>query len=176
MGKVQKYELIEEGTEPYSILAEARELWHTDLDDAAIALAWEAKVRADTDGHVRLGKCVKVTELYREFADFNFIIVLNREVWNAPAWKKEQKMALMDHELCHAAPAYNEDTGEQKRDAADRLVWRTRRHDIEEFRSVVTHHGCYKADLLKFAEALLKSSGTPILAGLDEQERKEAVQ
>lgn len=74
----------------------------------------------------------------------------------------------MDHELCHAAPAYDEDTGEQKVDAADRLVWRVRRHDIEEFRSVVTHHGCYKADLEKFADALLKKQGSLLLDRMEE--------
>lgn len=172
MGKYQKYEVIETGTEPYGVLAEARELWHTDLDAAAIALAWEAKVKMDTDGHVRLGKCVKVTELYREFADFNFVIVLNREVWGSPEFSKEKKLALMDHELCHAAPAYDEDTGEQKRDAADRLVWRVRRHDIEEFRSVVTHHGCYKADLEKFADALLKKQGSLLLDRMESTAEK----
>jgi hypothetical protein len=169
MGKYQKYEAIEIDTEPepYGVLEEAREQWHSDLDDAAIALAWEAKVKMDTDGHVRLGKCVKVTELYREFADFNFVIVLNREVWNSPEFTGEKKLALMDHELCHAAPAYDDDTGEQKRDAADRLVWRVRRHDIEEFRSVVAHHGCYKADLEKFAEALLKKREAPLLDAME---------
>ena len=163
MSEYQKYEIIEVDTEPYAVLAEARELWHSDLEDAAIALAWEGKVKMDTDGHVRLGKCVKVTELYREFADFNFIIVLNREVWADPEFTKQKKIALMDHELCHAAPAYDEDTGYQKMDAANRLVWRVRRHDIEEFRSVVAHHGCYKADLEKFAETLLQKQGSLLL-------------
>lgn len=163
MSEYKKYEIIEDNTEPYAVLAEARELWHSDLDSAAIALAWEAKVKMDTDGLVRLGKCVKVTELYREFAEFNFIIVLNREVWESEEWTKEKKMALMDHELCHAAPAYDEDTGEQKVDAAGRLVWRMRKHDIEEFRSVVANHGCYKADLEKFAETLLQKQGSLLL-------------
>jgi Putative phage metallopeptidase len=163
MSKYQKYEVIETGTEPYNVLTEARELWHTDLDAAAIALAWEGKVKMDIDGHVRLGKCVKVTDLYREFAEFNFIIVLNREVWGDEQFTAEKKLALMDHELCHAAPAYDEDTGKQKVDAANRLVWRVRRHDIEEFRSVVAHHGCYKADLEKFAKTLLQKQGELVL-------------
>jgi Putative phage metallopeptidase len=174
MSKVKKYDLIEEKTEPYTVLAEARELWHTDLDDAAIALAWERKIRADTDGHVRLGKCVRVTELYREFSDFNFIIVLNREVWESPEFGRERKLALIDHELCHAAPALDDDTGEQKRDAAERLIWRIRKHDIEEFRSVVSHHGCYKRDLEMFAEALLRKNSPSLFT--NEAEERKAVQ
>ena len=81
-------------------------------------------------------------------------------------------MLFRSHELCHAAPAFDDDTGEQKVDAADRLVWRTRKHDIEEFRSVVTNHGCYKRDLMKFAEALLKKKETPIIPGLEPSKPK----
>jgi hypothetical protein len=173
--KAKKYELIEQGTEPWNVLTEARNEWHSDLDDAEIAVAWEAKITADMDGHIKLGKCVKVTELYREFADFNFIIVLNRDVWNSPDFGHDKKLALMDHELCHAAPIFDDDTGEQKIDAADRLMWRTRKHDIEEFRSVVAHHGCYKRDLEKFAETLLAKQKAPLLAQLEDRQ-KEAVQ
>lgn len=165
--KAKKYELIEPNTEPWQVLQEARELWHADLDQAEIAVAWEAKIKADTDGHLRLGKCVKVTELYREFSDFNFVIVLNRDVWNDPAFNHDKKIALVDHELCHAAPVFDDDTGEQKVDAADRLMWRIRKHDIEEFRSVVAHHGCYKRDLEKFAETLLQMRKAPLLTVLE---------
>lgn len=175
MGKIQKYELIDPTTEPYTVLAEAREAWHEDLHQAAIALAWEAKIKPDVDGHVKLGKCVKVTELYREFAEFNFIIVLNREVWNSPEFTPDKKLALMDHELCHAAPAFDDETGEQKLDAADRLVWRVRKHDIEEFRSVVAHHGCYKRDLEKFAEALLRKNQPELFAG-DQSSASQSLQ
>lgn len=164
----KKYELVEENTEPWSILTEARNEWHADLDAARFAVAWEAKIKADTDGHVKLGCCVKVTELYREFAD--------REVWESPEFGKDKKLALMDHELCHAAPAYDDDTGEQKVDAADRLVWRIRKHDIEEFRSVVAHHGCYKRDLEHFAETLLESQRNPSLPLLSNEPQAEVTQ
>ena len=52
--------------------------------------------------------------------------------------------------------------GFKKRDERDRIVWRTRKHDIEEFFDVVRRHGCYKRDLVAFAEALMKKKIAPL--------------
>lgn len=86
---------------------------------------------------------------------YDFIILLNQEVWNDKEFGPEKKAALIDHELCHAEVALARD-GEPKLDERGRRVWRTRKHDIEEFRAVVQRHGCYKYDLEKFAETLLR--------------------
>lgn len=104
-----------------------------------------------------LGKCIKASDLQRELVAYDFVILLNKEVWESPEFTEEKKRALVDHELCHAAPAEDKDTGEQKTDEKGRPVWRIRKHDIEEFRCIVERHGRYKSDLEAFAEALLKS-------------------
>ena len=65
------------------------------------------------------------------------------------------KYALIDHEMCHAAPVVNKE-GKHKKDERDRYVWRMRDHDIEEFHEIVKRHGIWKRDLEIFAEALLK--------------------
>lgn len=148
--------------EPYKILAEAREKWHTDLYQAKIALAWRKNLKPDVDGHMKLGMCVKASDLHREFWEWDFIILLNKEVWEDPEFTKERKLALMDHELCHAAPSLDKDL-DNRTDERGRQVWRIRRHDIEEFQSVVAHHGCYKQDLERFAESLMKKRNTPPL-------------
>jgi hypothetical protein len=147
-------------------MAEVRIKYHSDLNEAKIAIAWRIATKADKDGHLVLGKCVKASELQREFAEYDFVIVLNKEVWDNPDFDTEKKMALLDHELCHAAPQLDKyfDT---MRDERGRQIFRTRKHDIEEFRSVVAHFGCYKRDLESFAETLLKSS-----APLFEQQQK----
>lgn len=44
-----------------------------------------------------------------------------------------------------------------------RLLWRLRRHDVEEFRDVVTRHGFYKADLALFAKACFAHQKCPDL-------------
>ena len=148
--------------EPYKILREMREKFHPDLSKARIALAWRKKLKRDRDGHLILGKCVKASDLQRELVDWDFVILLNREVWFDDGFKPEKKRALVDHELCHADAARDKD-GFPKRDERDRFVWRTRKHDIEEFRDIVKRHGCYKADLEEFAKALLAKRSTPSL-------------
>lgn len=155
------FELIEDlESEPYRILAEMRR-FHEDTKGAAIALAWCKRLKADQDGILVLGKCVKVSDLYREFAAYDFVILLNREVWEDSEFTKEKKRALVDHELCHAAEALDEE-GEPKWDERGRRVFRSRKHEIEEFREIVQRHGCYKRDLELFAEALIKKRKTPL--------------
>lgn len=149
--------------EPYKILREMREKYHTDLSKARIALAWRKKLKRDVDGHLILGRCVKASDLQRELVNWDFVILLNREVWLDDAFTPEKKRALMDHELCHADAARDKD-GFPKRDERDRFVWRTRKHDIEEFRDVVKRHGCYKADLEEFAKALALKRSAPLFA------------
>jgi hypothetical protein len=169
MAKPKKinFELISEiendtQPEPYRILEEIRDANHRDIASARIALAWRKNEKADQDGHLVLGRCVKVSDLYKQFADYDFIIVLNREVWNDIEFTNAKKLALMDHELCHAAAAYDEETGERKMDERGRQVFRSRKHDIEEFEEVVTRHGCYKRDLERFAEALIQRRNNPL--------------
>jgi hypothetical protein len=157
------FELITDmNSEPYRVLAAVRKEHHSDLHKARIALAWRKGFKPDTDGHLVLGKCVKAPDLQRELVDWDFVILLNREVWMDQGWPIEKKRALLDHELCHAARAEDE-YGAQKEDERGRLVWRIRKHDIEEFQEVVTRHGCYKRDLENFARALLKSKNTQSL-------------
>lgn len=157
--KKVNFELIERepGKGVYALLDEIVEQFHEELADARIALAWRKALRPDSDGRLVLGKCIKVTDLHKEFHEYDFIILLNKEVWEDKEFTDDKKRALLDHELCHAAPAEDPKTGDQKTDERDRLVWRIRKHDIEEFRAIAERHGCYKNDLERFAEALLKS-------------------
>jgi hypothetical protein len=161
MGKRKKvnFELItNEESEPYQLLDEVRLAFHEELHGAHIALAWRKELKADTDGHLILGKCVKASDLQRELSEWDFVILLNKEVWVNRAFVVEKKKALLDHELCHAAPVFDEE-GEPKRDERDRLIWRIRKHDIEEFQGIIERHGCYKSDLERFAAAILKRQG-----------------
>ena len=100
---------------------------------------------------------------------FHFIIVLNKTIWEDPDFTPEKKLALMDHELCHAAPALDKDL-ERKYDERNRPLWRMRKHDIEEFTCIVLRHGCYKRDLERFAEAITKKQGAPLFAEKSEKQ------
>lgn len=161
MGKPKKinFELIADQEEPYRILASVRR-FHSDVADAEIALAWRTNLKPDKDGNLILGKCVKASDLQREFSNYDFVILLNREVWEDAEFTDDKKRALVDHELCHAAASTDEDG--IKWDERGRRVWRCRKHDIEEFYAIVQRHGCYKRDLELFAEALLKKRKAPL--------------
>lgn len=150
-----KVKLIPPGTAPYRMMEKIRRKHHLEIKQARIALAWRKKYKPDKDGHLVLGKCQKVTDIVKELAPYDFVILLNKEVWNDPEFGQKRQRALLDHELCHAAAVYNK-SGKQKKDIRGRFVFRMRDHEIEEFREIVERHGCYKKDLELFAEALLK--------------------
>jgi hypothetical protein len=162
--KPVNYELIAADAEPYRLLDGVR-VWHGDLAEARIALAWRINLNPDADGRLVLGKCQKVSDLHKELADYDFIVILNREAWDE--FSDAQRLALLDHELSHATVARDQD-GQPKLDERGRAVFRLRKHDIEEFRDVVARHGCYKEDLREFAEAVLEERKTPLLDVLSE--------
>lgn len=154
--KAINFEIIHESHVAYKLLNKIQGKFHRDLDDAKIALAWRKALKPDIDGRLVLGRCVKASDLQRELVKWDFVILLNKEVWDLEDFPTDKKEALIDHELCHAAVALDAD-GEPKIDEKGRQVWRTRKHDIEEFGDVVERHGLYKRDLERFAESLLKS-------------------
>jgi hypothetical protein len=160
---------MDNGHEPeaYRLLRQVRDKWHPDLEGAKIALAWRKRLKADKDGHLILGKCMKASDLQRELVNWDFVILLNQEVFQDTAFTLEKRLALIDHELCHATRALDKWFAPAN-DEKGRAVWRMRKHDIEEFRCIVDRYGCYKQDLVKFAEVLLKHGGNLVFPGMDE--------
>lgn len=149
-GAKANYSLVDQRDAAYGVLKDARG-WHDDLEKARIALAWRKEIKGDVDGKIVLGKCVKVSALHKEFSGFDFVIVLNKEFWDS--FDDAKRLALVDHELCHAAPALDKH-GIHRVDERGRWMWRMVKHEIEEFYCIVERHGCYKADLRRFAEAI----------------------
>jgi hypothetical protein len=147
---------------PHELLSEVRAENHFDTAKARIALAWKKGSKANCDGHIVLGFLMRATDLQRELVDYDFVIVLNKEVWEDPEFTTAQKRALLDHEMCHAARACDGD-GEPSIDTKGRPVWRTRGHDIEEFEEIVARHGCYKRDLERFAQTIIRRKNSPLL-------------
>lgn len=161
--KAVSYELIPRDTvvgQPmYELLDKLVSAHHDDLRDARIGLAWCTSWKPDVDGLVTLGKCHKATELDRELAAFDFVILLRRIFWIDERVTAAQRAALLDHELCHAARRCDS-SGEPVTDERERPVYRLRKHDVEEFTEVIQRHGVYKADLERFAMAL-RLAGVP---------------
>jgi hypothetical protein len=143
----------------YRLLAELITAHHEDLAGARIALAWCTSWSPDVDGRVTIGKCKRASDLDRELAAFDFVILLSRSFWLDTRVSDAQRTALLDHELCHAAVKLDR-RGEPAVDDRGRVIYRTRKHDIEEFTQIVARHGCYKADLEAFAKAIA-TKGVP---------------
>jgi hypothetical protein len=157
--KELKFEIINRPDPLYRSLDDLVEKHHAHLAEAKIALAWKIDWQPNTDGQVTLGMCKKASDLDRLFHDFDFIILLNREYW--PSFTAGQQLAILDHELSHADVKRGDD-GEVQRDDQDRTVYRCRKHDLEEFRDVVTRHGLYRTDLEDFARAIEQAKKTPL--------------
>ncbi len=158
------YELIERGSivghGMYQLLDDLVASHHPELRDARVALAWCTSWKPDPDGRLVLGKCKRASDLDREFAPFDFVILLLHGFWTHEKVTATQRAALLDHELCHAAVKHDEHGGEM-RDERGRIVYRTRKHDIEEFTEIVDRYGTYTRDLEVFARALKRDAAAP---------------
>ena len=160
------YELIKrdhvEGHPVYALLDELVRDHHDHLAPARIALAWALSWQPDADGRVKIGACMKANDLARELAPFDFVILLRRAFWKDERVTDDQRRALLDHELCHAARATTK-SGEDAVDERGRPVWRIRKHDIEEFSEIIERHGMYSHDLENIAAALRRAGVGPFV-------------
>lgn len=158
--KKVSYELIARdsvaGHPMYCLLGELVDLHHQELQQARIGLAWCTSWNPDVDGRVTLGKCKKASDLDRELAEFDFLILLRKSFWLDDRVSPLQRRALLDHELCHAGMKYD-GAGEPVADERGRYVYRTKKHDLEEFTSIVERYGTWTSDIEAFAAALRRS-------------------
>lgn len=151
----------------YDLLDHCIDAYRKDLKihECKIALAWRFGWKRNKDSQLILGKCKKVSDLDKQYAGFDFIIILNAEAWKT--LNEKQREALVHHELCHAA--ISEDmNGNPKKDARGRQMFRVKKHDIEEFGDIVAVHGCYKRDLEEFVRLAMNAKPPqPALPGMD---------
>lgn len=149
-------------TTAYRLMDEIIEAHHEHLKEAKIAIAWRFGWKANADGRITLGQAKKGSDLDRALHDHDFVILLNHEVWNQTSFTEAQMRALLDHELCHCAVAIDT-SGDPKLDENGRTCYRIRKHDIEEFRDVVSRHGVWKEDIESFVNAAMEAKKRPLL-------------
>jgi hypothetical protein len=138
-----KYEIIKTDHEVYNMIGELISQFHSQLADAKIVCCWMYDIKPDKDGNLRLGQCMKAGGVHREIHGYDFIILLNYNVWNNVEYTSEQKKAQLDHELTHADVTLDKD-GEEKLDEKGRPVWRVRKHDVEDFSEIIKRYGVRK--------------------------------
>lgn len=91
---------------------------------------------------VTLAKASKVGAKLKHFAELDFLIEVNHTAWKNLT--EEQRVALIDHELCHFGV---EDTPD-----GERLL--ILGHDLEEFGAIVRRWGLWMPDVESFARTL----------------------
>ena len=143
----------EEHASTYRALAGLVKAHHEELRTARIALAFCTSWRPDPDGRCPIGRCKRASDLDRELAAFDFVILLNQEFWTNPGVTLTHRDALLDHELCHATVKRDPVTGRPLEDERGRIVYRLRKHDLEEFAEIAERYGTWKRDLERFAQA-----------------------
>jgi len=93
-----------------------------------------------------MGKAALCGAQEKLLSDVDGVITIGWDWWDETA-TREQKVALLDHELSHFAVEFDDETGE----ATLTIVG----HDVEEFLGVWERHGAWTVDLEK-AEAQLR--------------------
>lgn len=127
---------------------------------------------AKSKGQIVLGKARKIgglnahlvglsrrDDLGDEPADF-FVIEIAHKAWEALS--EPQRVALVDHELCHFDVEIPDDEDQDRK-----LIMRG--HDLEEFHEVVERHGLWRPDLRKFARA----ASVQLALAIDDDEEDE---
>ena len=117
---------------------------HQDLDAAHIEYVWRDQ-HAKEKGRAVLGKARKVSGLngYLINGGDLFVIEIAEDTWKQ--LDEKQRIALVDHELCHLRVDFDDD-GEPKLSL--------RGHDLEEFAGIVERHGLWASDVAAFGSAV----------------------
>lgn len=128
---------------------------HHHLDDVRIEYVFRSE-HTNSNGKAVMGKARKISGLNAYLSqpldpdetpagdevDY-FVIEIAEDIW--AVLDAGQRIALVDHELCHCTTEFN-DQGD--------LVLKIKAHDLEEFRAVVDRHGLWQPDLTAFAEVI----------------------
>lgn len=146
---VPKLLVIETPHEAREILEEIRTAHHDELDGAVIELLWILAPRTRKGRRV-LGTCQVAPEKLYRLAGVEIVVELDHDWWQRADDKA--KRYLVDHELCHAGPKIDDESGEQVQDLSGRKLWVSLPHDLEDFAGPIARWGV-QPDLESFLEA-----------------------
>jgi hypothetical protein len=122
--------------------------------ECKIAMARAFKWKENPDGQMRLGHTRILSELDRQLTGFDVVILLHNCLLSDTKDIVKLQEAIIDHELCHIAIQVDGSDAGPKYDGHERVKYRVRRHDLEEFREIIERHGAYKEDVGEFANTV----------------------
>lgn len=161
--KAVNVKLIRRADNPdlYETMIEALTKWHGHLQLPNVLLFWRSGWPVSPEGKTKLATISTSNDLQKALMEHDLIISLNDEIF--PGLPRDKQLAVFDHEFCHAdvtkIESDEEDGGAEgeegegggfKMDEMDRIVYRLKKHDLEEFGAVVRRHGMYMDDVQEF--------------------------
>lgn len=135
--EADEYSPCEPAAEIARLLIQAKV--HPDLGPLKIAFVWRKDPKSD--GEQVWGKCSTVGKKWRRLSQWDAIIEVNWMVWKNLS--ERQRVALIDHELCHLMVDLDATT------CAVKLV----PHDVEEFVEIAYRWGKWTTNLGQLVEA-----------------------
>ena len=94
---------------------------------------------------VKMAKAICVPEMYHSLCGYDFILLADELYWGF--LEENQKVALVDHELCHFT--------------RDEDGYYTKDHDVTEFCAVLERHGFWLPELALFVAAAPQQQDLP---------------
>jgi hypothetical protein len=164
---------FEEANEVKEIAEELIDKYHPHLKDAKELIGYYFRDGASDWA----GKAKKCTAFERFVTGKMLFVFINSDAWKA--MKHDQRVALVDHELCHFSRKSIQDvdpkTGKWINiyDPEDKAEsWSIREHDVEEFSDIIKRHGLWDTGIEKFAAAVREADYQMSLEDVEREERR----
>jgi predicted SprT family Zn-dependent metalloprotease len=164
---------FKEATEVREIAEELIDKYHPHLKDAKDVIGYYFR-EGSSDW---AGKAKKCTAFERYVTGKMLFVFINAEAWNA--MKHEQRVALVDHELCHFSRKSFKDIDPETKewitiyeDKNESDSWSIREHDVEEFSDVIKRHGLWDTGIEKFAAAVREADYQMSLDDIEREEKR----
>ena len=160
-------------TAPYRIMEALTKDQCKHLQNARIAIAWRNGWPAIED-RIKLGQMKLASDCDRAYKDFDFLMLLNSEVYRNGASKEESLVMTIHFCLLCGLPAMDRE-GEQKTDEKGRLCWKTRKPTIVQFPEILKTYGIEKTLGLTAEAVIVATEGPrPILDAIEKAAEKAA--
>lgn len=126
--------------------------WHPHLAASEIRYLFRDGGAWNSGGKTVLAKAGKLGAQAQFLAgDADAVIIVDAARWEE--LNSDQRLALVDHELCHLVQATDKNEA-QVFQVDGRPLLRVRAHDVEEFVEVIQRHGLWDIDLVHAGKAI----------------------